>query len=69
MSQASTIKMPSGRGRGRPPNKANDQKILKKRHHHQEEEKQMLISSKDSGCVRYEEELGKRFKVDPDATL
>jgi hypothetical protein len=61
MSQVSTINIPMGRGRGRPPSQALDQKLLRKRQHNQEDDDQAGDGLSGPG----DEEVSKRLKLDP----
>ena len=62
MSQASTsINIPMGRGRGRPPSRGMDQKLLRKRQHNQEDDDQTGDALSGPG----DEEKSKRLKLDP----
>jgi hypothetical protein len=71
MSQVSTYNQGLGRGRGRPPNIVNDQKLLKKRHHNNNDNNSELLlqPTREEGSGPAEKDQSKRFKVDPEATL
>ena len=61
MSQASTINIPMGRGRGRPPSRGPEQKLLRKRQHNHEED----YHTGDALSGPGDEETSKRLKLDP----